>query len=101
LKWPYSRFRGGPPAGQTACGRLLPPNAVSLGLKQHLKQLEITPAKKENKKNCEAKLRFERRHKMNMTRHAGHDEDTQGMTRHDKIRNFLHHKNGLASTRKW
>jgi hypothetical protein len=23
-KWPYGRFRGGPPTGQVACGRLLP-----------------------------------------------------------------------------
>jgi hypothetical protein len=34
-KWPYIRFRGGPPARQAACGRLLPfwtPHAVRLCL---------------------------------------------------------------------
>jgi hypothetical protein len=36
LKRPHGRFRGGPPAGQVACGRLLPfwtPHAVRLWFK--------------------------------------------------------------------
>jgi hypothetical protein len=40
LKRPYSRFRGGPPAGQVACSRLLPlwtPLAVRLYICSHRK----------------------------------------------------------------
>jgi hypothetical protein len=38
LKRPHNHFRGGPPAGQAACGHLLPiwtPQAVSLWFRSH------------------------------------------------------------------